>query len=128
MSWPGKVVFAVWAISWSTGTAVALQRVREGRYGEHHEWMLRSFALVLVIMTFDLSRSAFASLGLPRTVVYPLGLLLSSAISLAVAELWIHRSRGAQPADSHHVRTRSARTVFHLLAPGSSIRNHVRPG
>ena len=89
--------------------------------------MLRSFPLALVFMTFDLSRSAFTSLCLPRTV-YPLGLLLSSAISLAVAELWIHRSRGVQSADSHHVRTRSARTVFHLLAPGSSIRNHVRPG
>ena len=128
VSWPGKVVFAAWAISWSTATAIALQRVRAGRYGEHREWMLRSFALALVFMTFDLSRSAFTSLGLPRTAVYPLGLLLSSAISLAVAELWIHRSRGVQSADSHHVRTRSARTVFHLLAPGSSIRNHVRPG
>ena len=128
VSWPGKVVFAAWAISWSTATAIALQRVRAGRYGEHREWMLRSFALALVFMTFDLSRSAFTSLGLPRTAVYPLGLLLSSAISLAVAELWIHRSRGGSSADSHHVRTRSARTVFHLLAPGSSIRNHVRPG
>ena len=62
--------------------------------------MLRSFALALLSMTFDLSRSAFASLGL-RCV--PLGLLLSSALSLAVAELWIHQSRGVQPAASHRV-------------------------
>ena len=94
IGWAGKVAFAAWAISWSAATAVALQRVRAGRFSEHREWMLRSFALALVFMTFDISRSAFASLGLTRTAVYLLGLLLSSAASLAIAELWIHRSRG----------------------------------
>ncbi|HKN44228.1 MAG TPA: DUF2306 domain-containing protein [Propionibacteriaceae bacterium] len=104
VSWPGNVVFAVWAISWSTATAVALQRVRAGRYGEHREWMLRSFALALVFMTFDLSRSAFASLGLPSTAVYPLGLLLSSAVSLAVAELALRASSAQQPGHQVIIR------------------------
>ena len=94
VGWAGKVVFAAWAISWSAATAIALQRVRAHRFSEHREWMLRSFALALVFMTFDISRSAFASLGLPRTAVYPLGLLLSAAASLTVVELWIHRSWG----------------------------------
>jgi hypothetical protein len=93
VGWVGRAAFGAWAIVWSTATAVAFIRVRARRFGEHREWMLRSFALALVFMTFDLSRSALASLGLSRTTVYPLGLLLSAAVSLAVAELWIHRSR-----------------------------------
>jgi hypothetical protein len=122
-----------WAISWSTATAVALQRVRAGRYGEHREWMLRSFALALVFMTFDLSRSAFASLGLPSAAVYPLGLLLSSALSLAVAELWIHRSRGRSggrvppgqnPKRSHGVPP--TRTRFLHPKPGTASISGVR--
>ena len=34
----------------------------------------------------------------------------------------------AQPAASHQFSTRSTRTVFHLLGPGSSIWNQGRPG
>jgi len=134
VSWPGKVVFAAWAISWSTATAVALHRVRAGRYGEHREWMLRSFALALVFMTFDLSRSAFVSLGLPHTAVYPLGLLLSSALSLTVAELWIHRSRGRSagrvppgqdPKRSHGVPP--ARTRLFHPKPRTAGISGIRP-
>jgi uncharacterized membrane protein len=128
IGWAGKVAFAAWAISWSAATAVALQRVRAGRFSEHREWMLRSFALALVFMTFDISRSALASLGLTRTAVYLLGLLLSSAASLAIAELWIHRTRGtallaavqsSPPAKDaqHSHRVPPARTRFLHLEP-----------
>ena len=137
IGWIGKVVFAAWAISWSAATAVALRRVRTRRFSEHREWMLRSFALALVFMTFDISRSAFAGLGLPRTAVYPLGLLLSIAASLAFAQLWIHRSRGAPllavarsfpPAqDSQHShRVPPARTRFLHLEPRAAGIGGVR--
>lgn len=128
IGWVGKVVFATWAISWFAATAVAFQRVRAHRFSEHREWMIRSFALALVFMTFDISRSAFASLGLPRTAVYPLGLLLSIAASLAFAQLWIHRgaallafTRSSPPAQDaqHSHRVPPARTRFLHLEPGA---------
>lgn len=95
VGWVAKVAFAAWAISWAAATAVALNRVLTRRFSEHREWMLRSFALATVFMTFDLSRSAVGSLGLSRTAVYSLGLLLSATVSMLVAELWIQRSHGA---------------------------------
>lgn len=93
VGWAGRTVFAVWSISWSAATAIALRRVRAGRFGEHRKWMIRSFALALVFLTFDISRSVFVGVGLPRTVVYPLGLLLSATVGLGVAELWIRRTK-----------------------------------
>jgi hypothetical protein len=91
VGWAAKAVFAVWSISWSAATAVALGRARCHRYGEHRRWMLRSFALALVFMTFDIFRSAVAATGLPRTMVYALGLLLAATAGLAIAEAWIRR-------------------------------------
>jgi hypothetical protein len=55
--------------------------------------MIRSFALAAVFLTFDVWRTGLASLGLSRPVVYPLGLLLTVAADLAVAELWIRARR-----------------------------------
>ena len=99
--------------------------------------MLRSFALALVFMTFDISRSAMASLGLSRQTVYPLGLLLSAAASLAFAEMSIRRSRGgAVPAFSrstppaqdaqHPHRVPPARTRFLHLEPSAAGVSGVR--
>ncbi len=97
VGWAGKAVFAVWAISWSAATALALRRARAHRFGEHREWMLRSFALALVFLTFDIARSGLTDMGLPRTVVYPLGLALCATLSLAAVELWIRRTRTGSP-------------------------------
>ncbi|HEV8561887.1 MAG TPA: hypothetical protein VGR06_36660 [Actinophytocola sp.] len=62
--------------------------------------MLRSFALALVFMTFDLARMALAGVGLPRTFVSALGLLLSATASVTVAGLWIRHTRRRPRAQS----------------------------
>jgi uncharacterized membrane protein len=89
VGWPAKMVFAAWAVAWSAATVIALRRARARRFAQHRQWMVRSFALALVFMTFDVVRSALASMSLPRTTVYAAGLLLTAIVSLALAELWI---------------------------------------
>jgi hypothetical protein len=75
-------------------------------------------------LTFDLSRSAFASLVLPRTAAYPLELLLSSAVSLAVAELWNHRS--GSPSSNQATRSSFGRVTSDMISPrnGSAHGRH----
>jgi uncharacterized membrane protein len=106
----GKAVFAVWATLWVTTTTVALQRIRAGRVTDHRRWMIRSFALALVFAAFDPVRQALESAGLPRTVVYALGLATSMTLTLATAETWI-RIRSTRPitAQPAAAETRKAR-------------------
>jgi uncharacterized membrane protein YozB (DUF420 family) len=89
VGWPAKMVFAAWAVAWSGATVIALRHARARRFAQHRQWMVRSFALALVFMIFDVVRSALAGMELPRTTVYATGLLLTVIISLAPAELWI---------------------------------------
>jgi len=85
----GKAAFVVWATGWVAATALAVRHARAGRFANHRRWMIRSFALAAVFLTFDVWRMGLAGLGLPRSVAYSLGLLLTAALDLAVAELWI---------------------------------------
>jgi uncharacterized membrane protein YozB (DUF420 family) len=89
VGWPAKMVFAAWAFTWSGATVIALRHARARRFAQHRQWMVRSFALALVFMIFDVVRSVLAGMGLPRTTVYAVGLLLTAIVSLAPAELWI---------------------------------------
>jgi hypothetical protein len=88
-----KAAFFVWATGWAAATVLAVRHARAGRFAEHRRWMIRGFALAAVFLTFDVWRTSLAGIGLPRSVAYSLGLLLTAAIDLAVAELWI-RARG----------------------------------
>ena len=64
----GTLVFAAWASSWFSATTIALRHIRSGRVAPHRRWMIRSFALALVFVTFDFARQALAGTGLARVV------------------------------------------------------------
>jgi hypothetical protein len=98
VGWAGKAAFGIWASSWFAATAVALHRAKTRRYAAHRQWMIRSFALALIFMTFTVWQPILASLGLGRTLVYPLALLLSAALNLTAAELWIRHTGNPRPA------------------------------
>ena len=104
-----KMLFVVLASLWFGTTTVGLIRIRRRDVASHREWMLRSFALSCFFVTFSLWVPALAQTGLPEAISYPIGLFLSWAPNLAVAEVWIRRSRSRAAA-------RAARTA-HEVAP-----------
>lgn len=106
-----RAVFAAWAISRSAATAVALRRARAGRVGEHRAWMLRSFALALVFMTFDLARMALAGVGLPRTFVSALGLLLSATAGGRAVDP-SHAKAASSPVSAMRVQSATSPSGF----------------
>jgi hypothetical protein len=98
-----KAIFVLTAILWFATTTVGLVRALQRRFAERHEWMVRSYSLSLFVVSFSILVPALAATALPTTVSYPLGLVLSTTLNLALAELWIRRHRGG-------------RSPFHILA------------
>jgi hypothetical protein len=93
VSTAAKVVFAATALLWLTTTTIGMLRARARRFGEQHDWMVRSYSLSLFFVTFSLWVPALAHTSLPPNVGYPLALFLSGALNLVAAELWIRRTR-----------------------------------
>jgi predicted tellurium resistance membrane protein TerC len=98
-----KAIFVLTAILWFATTTLGLVRALQRRFAERHEWMVRSYSLSLFVVSFSILVPALAATALPTTVSYPLGLVLSTTLNLALAELWIRRHRGG-------------RSPFHILA------------
>jgi len=95
-----KMLFVVQASLWFGTTTVGLIRIRRSDVESHREWMLRSFALSFFFVTFSLWVPALAQTGLPEAISYPIGLFLSWALNLAVAEVWIRRGRSRATRDA----------------------------
>jgi hypothetical protein len=93
VSVPAKAVFVAFATLWFITAAIGMRRARARQAASKHEWMIRSYALALFFVSFSLWVPALAATPLPANVAYPLALLLSGAVNLAVAEVWIRRTR-----------------------------------
>src|SRR4051812_20114481 len=89
-----KAIFVLTAVLWFATTTLGLVRAMQRRFAERHEWMVRSYSLSLFVVSFSILVPALAATPLPPTVSYPLGLVLSTTLNLAVAEVWIRRHRG----------------------------------
>ena len=91
-----KVVFIATAVLWFATTATGTWLAYRRRWPRQHEWMVRSYALSLFVVSFSLWVPALAQTPLPRSVSYPLALAISTTLNLAIAELWIRRNRGSR--------------------------------
>ncbi len=88
-----RVLLAVASGAWVATTVLAVVRVRAGQVERHRAWMLRSLALTMFFLTFELWTQVTAATGLPHRVAYPLAVVCACAANLAVAEWRIHRDR-----------------------------------
>lgn len=93
VSTPAKVMFISVAALWFATTTIGMLRARARRAAEKHEWMVRSYSLSLFFVTFSLWVPALANTSLPVAVAYPMALFLSGSLNLAIADLWIRRTR-----------------------------------
>jgi hypothetical protein len=93
---PAKAVFLTTAVLWFATTAKGAWLAHRRRRQLQHEWMVRSYALSLFVVSFSLWVPALAETPLPPSVSYPLALAISTTLNLSIAELWIRRNRGAR--------------------------------
>ena len=71
---------------------IAFYHIWKKHYLQHGQWMLRSYAVLLAILTVYLLVAFFALLGVEAERGYALAHMLCFPINLAVVELFIRRS------------------------------------
>lgn len=87
--------FAVQAVLWAAFTWLGWSSAVGRRFGEHREWMLRSYAITASAITFRLMLPASALLGLDFLATYRVIAWLPWIVNLALFEYHIRRSRGS---------------------------------
>jgi hypothetical protein len=87
------VGFAIPAALWALFTWLGRRAAVEGRFAQHREWMLRSYALTATAITLRLMLPASALLGLEFLVAYPVIAWLGWITNLSLFEYYIRRGR-----------------------------------
>jgi uncharacterized membrane protein len=85
--------FAVQAVLWAAFTWLGYRAAVERRFGDHREWMLRSYALTAAAITLRLMLPAALFLGLEFVPAYRVIAWLAWTVNLALFEYYIRRNR-----------------------------------
>jgi uncharacterized membrane protein len=86
--------FATAALLWPLFTWRGFRAVVERRFGDHREWMLRSYAMTAAAITLRLMLPfSGLVLGLKFDVAYPVIAWLSWLTNLALVEIHVRRTR-----------------------------------
>lgn len=115
-----QVSTVLWALLWLGCTIAGYRMVRQRRYAEHREWMLRSFALILaiamnrpwaVLCTMALMPQLDTTFGgdidAMILAIAPTSAWLSWVVNLLIVEWWIQYRKGG----GARRRTRSAQVA-----------------
>ncbi|HEX8622211.1 MAG TPA: DUF2306 domain-containing protein [Allosphingosinicella sp.] len=90
--------FAIPALLWPLFTWLGYRAAVEGRFDDHREWMLRSYAITATAITLRLMIPASALLGLEFVPAYRVISWLAWTTNLALFEYHIRRNRGSRRA------------------------------
>ena len=93
--------FAILAVLWFGVTLIAYLKVRAGRYAEHRQWMIRSYALTCAAITLRIITPGGIALGFSFESSYLVAAWASWSVNLVIAELIIRGRKTALnvPAD-----------------------------
>jgi uncharacterized membrane protein len=93
------VGFAIPALLWPLFTYRGVKCAMDGRFDEHRQWMLRSYAITSNAITLRLMLPfAGLVLHLPFSAAYPVIAWLSWMTNLALFEIYLRRKRAAPAA------------------------------
>jgi hypothetical protein len=91
--WISAAGFLVLSTLWMYFTTIALIKVKQKRFVEHRQFMMRSYALTLSAITLRVWKFVITNLfDLPPMDVYAMVAWLGFGVNLIVAEWWIRRA------------------------------------
>ncbi|MCQ6267632.1 DUF2306 domain-containing protein [Fictibacillus sp. WQ 8-8] len=83
--------------AWFITAFVGLKRIRERKINSHQEWMIRSYAVTLVFITFRIFLPLLTFVaGTSFALGFPLAVFLSMILNLGLAEWYLHRKRSSK--------------------------------
>lgn len=94
---PSTIAFLALDVFWLLTTATAIIYIRRKNVTKHREWMLRSYAVTFVFVTFRIFLLIIQfSTHAPLSVSFPLSVYLSILINLLIAQVYLYkRTRSA---------------------------------
>lgn len=99
---PSTVAFFSLDAVWLGTTWVSVWRMAQGKFPRHREWMMRSYAITMVFVTFRLLVTLLGIMFPEQTAMtYPLSISAAMVINLVVAEIMIRKSRGEVPVKAN---------------------------
>jgi uncharacterized membrane protein len=92
---PSTIAFLVLDLIWFGTTAIGIGHIMKKNVVRHREWMLRSYAVTFVFVTFRIVLGVIQlSIDAPRSVTFPIAVYVAMALNLLVTELYLrNRSR-----------------------------------
>lgn len=99
--------FALLACVWIAVTAVGVNHARSGRFADHRQWMLRSFALTFAGVTLRLQLLGFTAFGVDYDAASVFLAWSCWLPNLAVVELWLRRQASNNPNQAPRVEPRN---------------------
>lgn len=95
---PSTIAFLVMDVLWLATTANGIRHILRRDAARHREWMLRSYAVTFLFVTFRILMLAMElTTHAPPSVVFPTCVYLSIALNLLFAEAYL-RQRGRRNA------------------------------
>lgn len=86
------IAFLVLDVLWFGTTAMGVRSILKKNIGRHREWMLRSYAITFVFVTFRIILIPVQMiLELPLDVAFPVSVYISIAINLLLTELYLRK-------------------------------------
>lgn len=88
----GTIGFLILDVAWFITTFIGLKRIKERNIQRHQEWMMRSYAVTLVFVTFRIMVGLFVFL-FGFAIGFPVTVILSIIINLYFIERYIKSNR-----------------------------------
>ncbi|MFB7305155.1 DUF2306 domain-containing protein [Heyndrickxia sporothermodurans] len=98
--------FLILDIFWFATTFIGLKRIRERKIQSHQRWMIRSYAITLVFVTFRLLMPITVFLlHLGFSVGFPLAIIISIIINLSLTERYLKKKRKGLAKSDYTLKT-----------------------
>ncbi|WP_123043137.1 DUF2306 domain-containing protein [Cohnella candidum] len=109
---PSTVAFMVLDVLWLAMTAAGVRYILRKDVVRHRQWMLRSYAVTLVFVTFRIVLGIESLLtDAPSSVTFPVAVALSIVLNLAYAEFYMTKKSKKSPTPYINDKGRSAQNV-----------------
>jgi Predicted membrane protein (DUF2306). len=92
---PSTIAFLVLDVFWLVTTFVGIKSILSKKLFLHRQWMLRSYAITFVFVTFRIVLAAEQLLfsELPFSLAFPVAVYLSIALNLTITEWYLGQRR-----------------------------------
>ncbi|WP_336776950.1 DUF2306 domain-containing protein [Paenibacillus sp. MMO-58] len=92
---PSTIAFLVLDVFWLVTTVEGIRSIWSKKVLRHRQWMLRSYAITFVFVTFRIVLAAEQLLlpDMPFSLAFPIGVYVSIALNLAVTEWYLGQRR-----------------------------------